>query len=384
LKQAHSVGDHVFKIQIPTHFNMRLPKNVDAGMIDEDALMEEFDEVEQGKEAVPAPRTSLYPTLPVEGDRIGQGSVVASAGGSLVQGDGNAGAVLKYPTLPPATEYKPYQPPQLVKDNRGKTETTEDKGGQVQQEGETIESVNHRKDTKPDKQVAQDKTNKQTGGLVNKILGTLKMGRTDNGADSGEQEHTADVPDQAATSGQDNEAVADKEKPSFEEDELAQCWFEAFTQAGLPDDAAKPYALGFSKYGIDDTNAESLTDEDLQEHGISNKSHREMILGLIQSLLESQRESQNNAGEEEIDWDKVEKQQRMLQAEIQHVDMIQDKISKILAGDTERQREFRARLAKERARRDAEREEAKAEFALKKAQRTLDRVKKDYEQLKKM
>ena len=71
-------------------------------------------------------------------------------------------------------------------------------------------------------------------------------------------------------------------------------------------------------------------------------------------------------------WEDVRAAERDLAAEINKVDRLTGAIAKILAGDTDKQRALRARLALERARRA----ELRAERAQRAAQRTLERARK--------
>jgi len=176
----------------------------------------------------------------------------------------------------------------------------------------------------------------------------------------------------------------------FEKDELAQCWYDVFREVGLPESVSKMYAIGFSHHGIDDENAHTLTDEDLKAHGVLNAQHRDIILRLIEGLLRHQREqeeaeqaaeaaSKSTADQlkQDIDWDQVEKQRKMVQKEIDKVEELEENLAKILAGDTDRQRAFRKRLAKERAKRDKERAENRRKNVMARAQRAIERGKKD-------
>jgi hypothetical protein len=188
---------------------------------------------------------------------------------------------------------------------------------------------------------------------------------------------------------QEQEHQAGAEKDALESDELAQCWLEVFAEAGLPHAACEAYALGFSRHGVDDSNAGALTDAELEANGIADASHRATILGLVAGLVEQQQErgleqeqgampgaAQGHdapapAGKAPT-WEDVRAAERDLAAEITKVDRLTGAIAKILAGDTDKQRALRARLAQERARRA----ELRAERAQRAAQRTLERARK--------
>ncbi|GBG28674.1 Hypothetical Protein FCC1311_048952 [Hondaea fermentalgiana] len=192
----------------------------------------------------------------------------------------------------------------------------------------------------------------------------------------------------------EEEAASAMPPRSFEKDELAQCWYEVFCEVGLPASVAKMYSIGFSKFGIDDQNAGDLTDEDLAANGVANAQHRQIIMRLIQGLLEHQQDqaaldavssgvevdaaqSAEDDQQKEVSWEEVDRQQHKLQEEIAKVDRLEANLARILAGDTDRQRAFKARLAKERAAREQEREQTRRDHALRKAKRAMERVQKD-------
>jgi len=150
--------------------------------------------------------------------------------------------------------------------------------------------------------------------------------------------------------------------------ELESCWNEVFIQVGIPEQDAALYAAGFGAAGIDGAKAGAVSEEDLLTHGIHSQEHRLIILNLIQKLLKEQQ------SESAVDWDKVQETQETIDEQIKYVEGLELKISKILAGDTKRQRAFKHKLAEERKKKETARQIARHEKALKRAERAIRKM----------
>mmetsp|Transcript_16310 Transcript_16310/g.31646 ORF Transcript_16310/g.31646 Transcript_16310/m.31646 type:complete len:413 (+) Transcript_16310:153-1391(+) len=408
-------------------------KGFQADDIDEDLLMDEFDgdegeaaaakkplarapfsrKVDQTAPAPgPAQRKSLYPSLdshepdPVR-ERVARTSSPGSGNDTSAAGQikSNSRGSL-YPSLPPEVPSRPARPhrKEVSEDDLASTRDDPFKS-HVDNSATPAETADVPPVASPAAKPKRSLASKLKFSLSKKSLGrsgsssrNSKKSTQEENSDDGEV-HAKQLSAAQELQGAGAERIEETEEElpqqrlPFEQDELAQCWFEVFREVGLSESVAKMYAIGFSKYGIDDSNAGSLTEEDLAAHGIANAQHRGIIMRLIQGLLQHQQDQAALEGaasaaptqerpqpDEVVSWDEVDRQQHKMQAEIEKVDRLEANLAKILAGDTDRQRAFKARLARERSLREEERSEARRQFALRKAKRAIDRVQKEIDE----
>ena len=127
------------------------------------------------------------------------------------------------------------------------------------------------------------------------------------------------------------------------------------------------YSVALVDNGWDDWNIDSLNDGDLESAGISNPAHREIILQLVErELAEAELNPESAFAKVAVTKEELDhmKQVRAELAErIEAFEVFQTRISEILNGDTDTQREARAKREAARAIHKAERE-----------QRRLDRI----------
>mmetsp|Transcript_17705 Transcript_17705/g.31239 ORF Transcript_17705/g.31239 Transcript_17705/m.31239 type:complete len:373 (+) Transcript_17705:135-1253(+) len=365
-------------------------------MIDEDALMELDEEPEEQpkpkefkgksvKESASKTRTRFYPSLDKLPARSSKTPPAVELNRRNTRTDNGTGvSTVKggqrkslYPTLPPARSSKLASASIVEK-------KAVDAGAGAEHHREADDTVREQiveKRHAPDGSLAKSDT--EPGSIGGAVLGFVSklLSSSKERADAS----TSAKPDDSSDdeSSDQDEAIGPH---TLESDELAKVWYEVLEQVGLPKHDAERYALGFSENGIDDSNANILTDTDLEEHGISNPEHRKIILHLIRAFWESQHPDALVAGPaaagqapSTVDWQDVKAAEQSLGQEIARIDQMESKIAKILAGDTDRQRAFRARLATERANREAERDERRRQHKLRKAKRTVERVKHSLE-----
>lgn len=119
------------------------------------------------------------------------------------------------------------------------------------------------------------------------------------------------------------------------------------------------YAQLLAQEGWDDWNAEDLDESLLESMGVEDPNHREVLLELIQRELD---EAELHPGTTQITpLLTQEERQLMEQAAVQskqileQFEVFQQRLAAVLRGDTETQRQARAKRAAQRAIRDAER-----------------------------
>jgi hypothetical protein len=126
------------------------------------------------------------------------------------------------------------------------------------------------------------------------------------------------------------------------------------------------YAGLLARAGWDDWNVDNLTDGDLQTAGISDPLHREVILQLVERELQEAQlnpnallDKKHAVTKEEIEYVKMTREE--ISKQLEDFEVFQQRLSEILRGDTDKQREARAKREALRAMQKREREKKRLE-----------------------
>lgn len=151
---------------------------------------------------------------------------------------------------------------------------------------------------------------------------------------------------------------------------LERIWFSLLLKDGFTIPDAAKYATGLASNGVDETVAVELDDDMLKRGGITDSSHREQILCMIDRMVghdsddgtdqdevadenvDLEHEMNNTDAPEELSVDvaeganlptdgDVDKARRDIEVSLEHYNMFQAKLAKVLSGDTKKQREAR-------------------------------------------
>ena len=133
---------------------------------------------------------------------------------------------------------------------------------------------------------------------------------------------------------------AHDDEDAFHDDFLGSCWYEVLREYGLTREDSVAYAKGLSEAGVNQDNAAEITDEVLEIQGVTNATHRKLLLRIIRDLMRAMREDANEATEEApitdpaVTEQELQVQQLKNEKLIKQYENMEKKLADIFAGNT--------------------------------------------------
>jgi len=164
--------------------------------------------------------------------------------------------------------------------------------------------------------------------------------------------------------------TSNAQESSSDLEDTLRGWRNLFVRANLAKQwggkVTSKYATLLAKAGWNESNVEEIKESDLEAVGISDASHREVIMQLIEREIMEFEALQSSVVNEELVTEEELAEMRRVHSEIsrniQVFDEFQEQLQLILAGDTEKQRQARAAREIARDMRSEEREKKRAEL----------------------